>query len=232
MLPDRLDAAKLAIDDFAVQLDGDAVGIVAFAGRASWSARSLSTTTHIHETLSAIDTNTMPRGAPTLIGHSARPDAALEHRPGRDKVLILVTDGEDLEGDSLAAARTAARQDGLEIYTVGVGTLRRRAHSRAAGRGRIRQGRRRRLGKISPDEPALKAIAAATGGIYAPLGAQGEGLGAIFKAVFGLRGKARPRQFRQKKSLHRALSMAARRFLCAAARQSFHRFATAEQGAA
>ncbi len=35
------------------------------------------------------------------------------------------------------------------------------------------------------DEPALKAIAAATGGVYAPLGAQGEGLEAIFKTVFG-----------------------------------------------
>ena len=30
--PNRLTRAKLAIDDFAKQLDGDAVGIVAFAG--------------------------------------------------------------------------------------------------------------------------------------------------------------------------------------------------------
>ena len=35
------------------------------------------------------------------------------------------------------------------------------------------------------DEAALKAIAAATGGIYAPLGAQGEGMETIFRTVFG-----------------------------------------------
>jgi len=35
------------------------------------------------------------------------------------------------------------------------------------------------------DESALKAIAAATGGFYAPLGTQGEGLEAIFSAVLG-----------------------------------------------
>ena len=35
---------------------------------------------------------------------------------------MLVTDGEDLEGNALAAAKAAAQQDGLKIYTVGVGT--------------------------------------------------------------------------------------------------------------
>ena len=48
--------------------------------------------------------------------------AALSRHPGSDRILILVTDGENLEGDALTAARDAARQDGLKIYTVGVGT--------------------------------------------------------------------------------------------------------------
>ena len=41
--PDRLTRAKLAIDDFTNQLDGDAVGLVAFAGRPFWYAPSPST---------------------------------------------------------------------------------------------------------------------------------------------------------------------------------------------
>ena len=43
-------------------------------------------------------------------------------RPGSDKILILVTDGEDLEGNALRRRQAAAQQDGLKIYTVGVGT--------------------------------------------------------------------------------------------------------------
>ena len=44
----------------------------------------------------------------------------------------------------------------------------------------------------------MKAIAAATGGIYAPLGAQGEGVETIFKTVFGTTAK-HDLAFRQRK---------------------------------
>ena len=188
--PDRLTRAKLAIDDFADQLDGDAVGIVAFAGRAFLVSPITLDYGAFHETLNAIDTNTIARGGTNISAAIRAAQAALERRPGSDKVLILVTDGEDLEGDSLAAARAAGRQDGLKIYTVGVGT--------AAGElipvppaegGGFVKDEAGALVKSRLDEAALKAIAAATGGIYAPLGAQGEGLETIFKAVFGSVGK-------------------------------------------
>jgi Ca-activated chloride channel homolog len=184
--PDRLTRAKLAIDDFTDQLDGDAVGIVAFAGRAFLVCPITLDYGAFHESLSAIDTNTIPRGGTNISSAIREGQAALERRPGSDKVLILVTDGEDLEGDALATARTAVLQDGLKIYTVGVGT--------AAGElipvppdqgGGFVKDDAGALVKSRLDETALKAIAAATGGIYAPLGPQGEGLQAIFKAVFG-----------------------------------------------
>ena len=188
--PDRLTRAKLAIDDFAGQLDGDAVGIVAFAGRASLVSPITLDYGAFHETLNAIDTNTIARGGTNISGAIREGQAALERRPGSDKVLILVTDGEDLEGDSLAAARTAARQDGLKIYTVGVGTLAGELIPLPTGEGGgFVKDDAGALVKSRLDEAALKAIAAATGGIYAPLGAQGEGLEAIFKAVFGSVGK-------------------------------------------
>ena len=140
--PDRLTRAKLAIDDFAGHLDGDAVGIVAFAGRAFLVCPITLDHGAFHETLSAIDTNTIPRGGTNISRAIQQAQAALRRRPGSDKILILVTDGEDLEGSALAAARSAAQQDGLKIYTVGVGTSGWRPDSDPAGRGRrIRQGR-------------------------------------------------------------------------------------------
>jgi len=38
-----------------------------------------------------------------------------------DKAMVLVTDGEDEEGDALEAARRA-HKNGMRIFTVGVGT--------------------------------------------------------------------------------------------------------------
>jgi Ca-activated chloride channel family protein len=184
--PDRLTRAKLAVDDFAGHLDGDAVGIVAFAGRAFLVCPLTLDYGAFHETLSAIDTNTIPRGGTNISRAIQLAQAALRLRPGSDKILILVTDGEDLEDSALAAARSAAQQDGLKIYTLGVGTA---AGDLipippAEGGGFVKDDTGAFV-KSRLDEAALKAIAAATGGIYAPLGAQGEGVEAIFKTVFG-----------------------------------------------
>ncbi len=184
--PDRLTRAKLAIDDFAGHLDGDAVGIVAFAGRAFLVCPITLDYGAFHETLGAIDTNTIPRGGTNISRAIQEAQAALRLRPGSDKILILVTDGEDLEGSALTAARSAAQQDGLKIYTLGVGTAAGDLIPipAAEGGGFVKDDTGAFV-KSRLDEAALKAIAAATGGIYAPLGAQGEGVDAIFKTVFG-----------------------------------------------
>ena len=197
--PDRLTRAKLAIDDFAGHLDGDAVGIVAFAGRAFLVCPITLDHGAFHETLSAIDTNTIPRGGTNISSAIQQAQAALRRRPGSDKVLILVTDGEDLEGSALAAARSAAQQDGLKIYTVGVGTASGDLIPipPALGGGFVKDDSGAFV-KSRLDEPALKAIAAATGGVYAPLGAQGEGVETIFKTVFGSTAK-HDLAFRQRK---------------------------------
>ena len=184
--PNRLTRAKLAIDDFAKQLDGDAVGIVAFAGAAFLACPMTLDYGAFHESLSTIDTNTIPRGGTNVSSAIHAAQVALHRRPGGDKILILVTDGEDLEGDALAAARTAAQTDGLKIYSVGVGTaagdLIPVAQDMGGGFVKDDSGA---FVKSRLDEPALKAIAAATGGSYAPLGTQGEGLDAVFKTIFG-----------------------------------------------
>jgi Ca-activated chloride channel family protein len=184
--PSRLARAKLAIDDFVKQLDGDAVGIVAFAGRAFLVCPLTLDYGAFHESLNAIDTNTIPRGGTNISSAIHEAEAALHRRPSSDKILILVTDGEDLEGDALDAARSAAKTDGLKIYTVGVGTasgdLIPVPSEQGGGFVKDESGA---FVKSRLDETALKAIAGATGGFYAPLGTQGEGLDTIFKSALG-----------------------------------------------
>ncbi len=188
--PDRLTRSKLAIDDIATQLDGDAVGIVAFAGSAFLVCPITLDYSAFHESLNAIDTNTIPRGGTNISTAIRTAQAALRRRPGSDKILILLTDGEDLEGDALVAAQAAAKQDGIRIFTVGVGTGEGELIPLAAeqGGGVVKDEKGEPV-KSRLDEGALKAIAAATGGAYVSLGAQGEGLDQVFKTALSLLAK-------------------------------------------
>jgi Ca-activated chloride channel family protein len=106
--PNRLARAKLAIDDFVSHLNGDAVGLVAFAGTAFLQSPITLDYGAFRASLAALDTHVIPRGGTDITSAIREAQAALKGRAGSDKILILVTDGEDLEGDSLAAAKAAA----------------------------------------------------------------------------------------------------------------------------
>jgi Ca-activated chloride channel family protein len=179
--PDRLTRAKLAIDDFVQRLDGDAVGLVAFAGSAFLQCPLTLDYGAFHESLAALDTHIISRGGTDISSAIRAAQSALHNRVGSDKVLILVTDGEDLEGDALDTAKAAFKQDGLKIYTVGVGSangdLIPLPPDQGGGFLKDSEGHfvRSRL-----DESALRALAQATGGAYAPLGTSNQGLETIY----------------------------------------------------
>jgi Ca-activated chloride channel family protein len=120
--PNRLTRAKLAISDFVTRLDGDAVGLIAFAGNAFLQTPLTLDYGAFRESLDAVDTNIIPRGGTNIASAIREAQSALRNRPGSDRILVLVTDGEDLDGNALTAAKAAAQQDGLKIYTVGVGS--------------------------------------------------------------------------------------------------------------
>jgi Ca-activated chloride channel homolog len=183
--PNRLTRAKLAIDDFVKKLDGDAVGIVAFAGAAFLAVPVTLDYGAFHESLNAIDTNTVPRGGTDITSAIQAAQAALRRRPGTDRILILLTDGEDLEGSAFAAAQAAAKADNLKIYTVGVGTATGDLIPIPAEQGGYVKDETGAFVKSRLDEAGLKAIAGATGGFYVPLGSQAEGLELIFQTVLG-----------------------------------------------
>ena len=184
--PNRLVRAKLAIDDLVRQMDGDAVGIVAFAGTAFLVCPITLDYGAFHESLEAIDTRTIPRGGTNLSNGIREAAAALRRRPGSDKIMILVTDGEELEGSALADAQAANRDLGLKVYALGVGTAEGDLIPipAAQGGGFVKDESGTAV-KSRLDEAALKALAAGGGGRYAALGAQGEGLEEISRAILG-----------------------------------------------
>jgi Ca-activated chloride channel homolog len=183
--PNRLTRAKLAIDDMARQLDGDGLGIVAFAGSAFLVCPLTLDYGAFHQSLDAIDVHTIALGGTNIPSAIAAARAALRRHPGSDRILILVTDGENLEGDALAAAGEAAKQDGLRIYAVGVGTAEGELIPLPSdlGGGFVKD-EKGDLVKSHLDESGLKAIAAATGGAYVHLERQGENFDAFLQTVF------------------------------------------------
>ena len=121
MTPTRLDRAKLEISDMMSRLKGDAVGIVLFSG-ASFIQFPL---TSDYETARTYLGHAGP-GAITRQG-TAIGDAIHTASGGfndqrlSQKVIVIMTDGENHEGDPFAAAQQAA-ENGIAIYTVGFGS--------------------------------------------------------------------------------------------------------------
>lgn len=179
--PDRLDRAKLAVNDLVSKLDGDSVGLMAFAGEAFLQCPFTADYDAFRESLDSIDTTTIPRGGTDIGGAIREAQSVLDARPGKEKILVLITDGEDLGGDAVAAAQ-AAGKDGVKIFTVGVGTAAGELIPVLGANGETDfvKDDSGQFVKSRLDETALKQIAAATGGMYEPLGQQGQGLTTIF----------------------------------------------------
>lgn len=180
--PNRLGRAKLAVDDLVNNLNGDGIGLLAFAGDSFLQCPITLDYDAFRESLDSLDTNTIPRGGTDIGGAIREAQSILDARPGNEKILVLITDGEDLGGDAVAAAQ-AAGKDGMKIFTVGVGTASGDLIPVPGENGTkdFVKDPSGQFVKSRLDESTLKQIARATGGMYEPLGQQGQGLTTIYE---------------------------------------------------
>lgn len=119
--PSRLARARREVSGLLENLSGDRAALLAFAG----DVREVAPLTHDRKTLSAFvnDLNTEEnlQGGTNL---GAAIDRALElfdGRTGAHEAIILLTDGEDLQGEGIAAAERAKEQ-GIKLFVVGMGS--------------------------------------------------------------------------------------------------------------
>jgi Ca-activated chloride channel family protein len=177
--PNRLERAKLALRDFAARLDGDRIGLLPFAG-ASFLFCPLTTDYEVFaDSLAALNTETIPKGG-TSIGAVIREAVNVLAADSNHKILLLLTDGEDLGQDALNAA-ALAQQAKMLIYTVGVGTAQGELIPLPGGGGNFVKDERGGFVTSKLDEQTLTAVAETAGGMYVPLGAMGEGLDAVYE---------------------------------------------------
>lgn len=120
--PNRLERVKLATQDLINELQGDRVGLIAFAGRAFVQAPLTIDYDAVIESINDLDTKTIPEGGTNISQAIARAVEIFGKSATGNRALIIFTDGEELSGDAVKSAKEAA-EAGVRIFTVGVGTL-------------------------------------------------------------------------------------------------------------
>jgi len=183
--PNRLARAKFAVEDFVQQHGRGRVGLVAFAGQAFLQCPLTFDYDAFRDTLQTIDDKTIPV-AGTDIGRALDEAFTAMEKNERRKIMVLLTDGEDLEKTGVKKAQELAAK-GVMVFTIGVGTPAGGPVSYPKEGGGTETVRDQSGAPVQSrlDEETLRAIAAATRGSYEPLGALGEGMGRVRRAVEG-----------------------------------------------
>ena len=119
--PNRLERVKLAAQDLVNQLQGDRVGVIAFAGRAFLQAPLTIDYEAALESINDLDTKTIPEGGTNISEAINLAIKTFGKSAAGNRALIIFTDGEELSGDAVKIAKSAA-DAGLKIFTIGVGT--------------------------------------------------------------------------------------------------------------
>ena len=129
--PNRITRAKLAVSDLVGKLDGDRVGLIAFAGDAFLQSPLTLDYDAFRQSLDALDVGIIPRGGTDVASAIHEAQAAFGVETKNQKILVLITDGEDLEAKGIDAA-----QSGVQGRVEGLHHRRRRHDGRVDPRAR------------------------------------------------------------------------------------------------
>ena len=117
--PNRLGKAKQSISKMIDKLGNDRIGIIVFAGKAYTQLPITSDHSAAKLFLSTINTNIVPTQG-TSIGTAIEMAGGSFGESDHSKAIIVITDGEDHEGDAIQAAQLVAKKD-IKVYTIGMG---------------------------------------------------------------------------------------------------------------
>ncbi len=119
--PSRIEKAKFEISRLIQSLNGDRVSMIVFAGT---SHLYLPLTTDYEAALlflHAIDTKMIPNQGTSISSAMDKAIDIVSRDEDKYKVVLLVTDGEDHDGDAINLAKKAS-EIGIEIHTIGIGS--------------------------------------------------------------------------------------------------------------
>ena len=164
--PNRLERAKYKIMDLLNMLEGDRVGLVAFAGTSYLQCPLTLDYSATRIFLNAIDTELIPVPG-TAIGHAIRTSVkAFNTQDTRSRAIILITDGEDHTGDAIQSANWA-KEHKTKIFAIGIGNnIGAPIPDPKPGASGFKKDKDGEVILTKLDEPTLKQMALQTGGSY------------------------------------------------------------------
>lgn len=186
--PNRLEKAKYEINNLINRLAGDRIGLIVFAGESfvqfplttDYSAASLF--------LDAVDVTTVPDPGTAIGSAIAKAEKSFPMNDPTKKVLIIITDGENNQGDAISNAEDAGKK-GILIYTIGMGSPDGAPIPIYDANGHQTDFKRDRSGNIvltKLDEASLEKIAALGNGKYYRASNSQDELDLIYKDINAL----------------------------------------------
>ena len=163
--PNRLTRARLEIESLLNRLPGDRVAFLVFAGSSYIQCPLTLDYGTVKLFLEDVTVESIPRGGTDIGGALRKAIEAFEGEEGGDRVILLLTDGED-HGGILEGALKEAKEKEIKIYPVGIGKQE-GAPIPVQGEGGQVQYLRDRSGGVvlsKLDVGFLERIASATGG--------------------------------------------------------------------
>ncbi len=183
--PNRLARAKLEISELMDRLEGNAIGLVLFSGAAFVQFPLTSDFATARMFLDSAQPGIISRPGTAIAEAIDIAVTGFDEERATQKVIILLTDGENHEGNYSAAAQQAADR-GIIIYTIGFGSPDGEPIPKYDFEGNLLDYKRDRAGEVvlsRLDETALQQIALTTGGRYYRAVPDGREIGFLTDAI-------------------------------------------------
>jgi len=181
--PNRLSASKQAISKLIDKLRGDRIGIIVFAGHAYTQLPITTDYAAAKMFLNTVNPDMLPVQG-TAIGEAVTLGTKSFGESEHNKAIIIITDGENHEGDALKTVEEAVEL-GIKVYTIGMGLpeggpIPILENNTLTGYKKDREGH---IITTKLNEAMLQQIAAAGQGSYVRANNSQAGLNKIFEEI-------------------------------------------------
>jgi len=186
--PSRLERAKFELSRFIDRLQGDRVGIVAFAGTSYLQCPLTLDYSAAKLFLDACDTGVIGTQGTAIAEALSTALKAFNVTEKKHKVVIVISDGEDHEGDINQVTRQAT-EEGVVIYSIGIGSLTGvpiPLRSTTTAEIEFKKDRAGHVVTTALQEETLQRIASETGGQYFNLNADNDAFQKTYQGIFGM----------------------------------------------
>lgn len=163
--PNRLERARREIIDFIKVVQGDRIGLVAFSGNSFVQCPLTLDYGACQMFLLDLSPNLIPVPGTDIGSAIETAITSFDMQAKTDKVILLITDGEDNEGKGLEMAEKAGAKN-IKIFVFGIGNTSGGPIPLGNGQGGFKKDKKGKLVLSKLDEEGLRKIASVTGGDY------------------------------------------------------------------